>query len=113
MYSKPSNRVSVPKSRFMPFKSERIEIVLPIDQEYSCDKSISRRQQILNYLYQHRGVRFYAEELSQLLQISTATIRKELPLMHRIGLVDREFNPEYIHRAKGIPKYFYLVGDVS
>lgn len=109
MYSKRSNRVSRPKSRFI---LEPIEIVPPTDQEYSCNQSISRRQQILNYLYQHRGVRFYAEELSQLLQISAATIRKELPIMHRIGLIDREFNPEYIHRGKGVSKYFYLVENV-
>ena len=86
--------------------------VVPLYEKYlysAKEPHIPDWQLILNFLGQHCGERFGAEQLAQLLNIPYNSIRRLLPVMNRQELVQKERNPDFATRCKGEPKYYYCV----
>lgn len=82
----------------------------PVDTEGNPTQNKSARWLIVDYINKRPNINHCIESLAQEVQISEATLRKELPGLCREGLIDRVLNPNYVRgRSYGDPKHFYLI----
>lgn len=72
---------------------------------------MSDRWRIVDHLNKHQGQRFCSIGLAEALNLSEATVRRELPGLCREGLIDREINPKFtnLRSRDGQPRHHYLI----